>query len=195
MAGPANVAKILRKCCRNFATVSIIQSMAKNFAIHFFKTTSTSLMFGAVSGHSKKPVGPRKYWRINSKCCQNIAKTLPWCWTSHGKTLLYYSRILSVTFFQMPFSCDEPTLTRIKTWKWTHIVQHLCPKMALQVNFTTTFEILMTLRPSLAFPQVSKPTGHDCLCLFQYREPAHPEYQSISPSFSAAVVTRWDVST
>lgn len=68
-----------------------------------------------------------------------------------------------------------------------------CPtplKMALQVNFTTTFEIVMTLLPSLAFPQVSKPTGHDRLCLFQYREPAHPEYQLISPSFSAAVVTR-----
>lgn len=117
-------------------------------------------------------------------------------WTSHGKTLRYFTLLVSFcyVFFLMPFSCVMNPRLKKKNFKNGHTLSNTF-KMALQVNFTTTFEISMTLLPSLSFPQVSKPTGHHCLCFFQYREPAHPEYQLISLSFSAAVVTRWDVST
>lgn len=135
---------------------------------------------------------PANVAKILLKHCHNAVLDITW----QNTAILYFTFLylsVSVFFPNAIFVCDEPTLIK-KNFKNGHILSNTF-KMALQVNFTTTFEISMTLLPSLSFPQVSKPTGHHCLCLFQYREPAHPEYQLISLSFSAAVVTRWDVST
>lgn len=135
---------------------------------------------------------PANVAKILLKRCHNADKVLDITW--QNTAILYFPCIFLLRFVPNAiFVCDEPTFKK-KNFKNGHTLSNTF-KMALQVNFTTTFEISMTLLPSLSFPQVSKPTGHHCLCFFQYREPAHPEYQLISLSFSAAVVTRWDVST